>query len=257
MMGEALAGGPAVSRSTYLGGQVLLDQPVKGYRAGIDAALLAAALNLKPGAQACEFGCGAGAALLSAARLYPEARFTAIEQDAAMAGLARANIALNGLDAQITLNEGDALAAGHREAFDAVFFNPPFFDDESALRPPGDAKRGAWISEAPLADWIAAGLKALRSKGALTLIHRVDRLADILCALTRGVGDMAVLPVHSHADRPAKRVIVRAVKGARGPFTLLAPLVVHGGAAERYTQEALEVLEGRTRIAMTAQGKAR
>ncbi|MCC5980859.1 MAG: methyltransferase [Oceanicaulis sp.] len=246
-----------VSRSTYLGGKVLLDQPVKGYRAGIDAALLAAALGLRPGALACEFGCGAGAALLSAARLYPQARFTAIEQDAAMAALCAANITLNEVAERITLDTGDALAAGYREAFDAVFFNPPFFDDESALRPPAPERRGAWISEAPLEDWIKAGLKALRPKGALTLVHRADRMADILSALRRGVGDITVLPVHSHGDRPAKRVIVRAVKGARGPFALLPGLVVHGGPEERYTHEALDILQGRVLIDMGAGRKVR
>ncbi len=256
MAGDSAVAAP-VSRSTYLGGQVLLDQPVKGYRAGIDAALLAAALGLRPGALACEFGCGAGAALLSAARLYPQARFAAIEQDPAMAALCASNIALNELEEPISLETGDALLAGYREAFDAVFFNPPFFDDESVLRPPAPERRGAWISDAPLADWILAGLKALKPKGALTLVHRADRLADILAALTRGVGDIAVLPVHSHAGRPAKRVIVRAVKGARGPFALLPGLVMHGGPEERYTAEALDVLEGRRFIAMNAGRKAR
>lgn len=242
----------AVSRTHYLGEQVLLDQPLKGYRAGIDAALLASALNLKPGALACEFGCGAGAALLSAARLYPEARFLGLERDPEMAALCASNIALNALEGQVSLETGDALAAGHREAFEAVFFNPPFFDDESALRPPVDAKRGAWISDAPLEDWIRKGLKALKPKGALTLVHRADRLPDILSSLERGTGDIAVQPVHSHAGKPAKRVVVRAVKGARGPFTLLSGLVIHGGEGERYRPEALAILQGRRRFSMSA-----
>ena len=50
-----------------------------------------------------------------------------------------------------------------------------------------------------------------------------------------GVGDavaaLAVLPLAAREGRPALRVILRARKGGRAPFRLLAPLVLHQGTA--------------------------
>ncbi|MFC4724245.1 tRNA1(Val) (adenine(37)-N6)-methyltransferase [Glycocaulis abyssi] len=255
---SAVASGEAeISRSTLHDGRVMLDQPVKGYRAGLDAVLLAAALELRPGAQACEFGCGAGAALLCAARLNPDARFTAFEKDQAMAALAAANIVLNGGEDRIEVETGDALALAGTARFDAVFFNPPFFDDESALRPPSAEKRGAWISDAPLADWIGAGLKALRPRGQIVLIHRADRLGDILAEFQGRAGDIGVLPVHPRAGEPAKRIIVRAVKASRAPLRILPGLIVHGGEGERFMSEAAAVLKGESRLVLSAPERRR
>jgi tRNA1(Val) A37 N6-methylase TrmN6 len=240
----------AITRDRYLGGRVMLDQPAKGYRAGIDAALLAASLGLKPGQSACEFGCGAGAALFSAATLYPEAVFTGIEADPEAAGLARSNAALNAAGERVQIVEGDALALAGRERFDAVFFNPPFFDDPRALRAPAPGKTRAWMADAPLADWIEAGLKALKPKGVLTLIHRADRLGEALAAL-EGRAGVSVLAIHPRAGRPAKRVLVRAVKGGRAPLALVSPFVLHGEGEQRYLPEADAVLSGRALISMT------
>ncbi|GGB78795.1 tRNA1(Val) (adenine(37)-N6)-methyltransferase [Glycocaulis alkaliphilus] len=256
-MSVAASGEAQLSRSTLHDGRVALDQPVKGYRAGLDAVLLAAALELRPGAHACEFGCGAGAALLCAARLNPEARFTAFEKDQSMAALAAANIALNGGDDRIEVETGDALALAGTARFDAVFSNPPFFDDETALRPPSAEKRGAWISDAPLADWIRAGLKALRPRGQIVLIHRADRLGDILAELQGRAGDIGVLPIHPHAGEPAKRIIVRAVKASRAPLRILPGLIVHGGEGERFTPEAKAVLTGEARLALQSPERRR
>lgn len=243
-----IAGRSDTSRSTLHAGRVTLDQPVRGYRAGLDAVLLAAAVSLKAGSEACEFGCGAGAALLCAARLNPGAHFRAIEQDAAMAAFADHNAVLNGVQDRISVETGDALTLAGSSNCDAVFFNPPFFDDESALRPPSPERRGAWISEAPLGDWIRAGLKALRTKGQLTLIHRADRLADILAALEGRAGGIAVFPVFSHAGEPAKRIIVQAVKASRTPLRLLPGLIVHGEDGTRFTPQADAIFTGEARL---------
>lgn len=249
-MSAEAASAPEYGRTTLHDGRVSLDQPVRGYRAGLDAVLLAAALDLAPGAHACEFGCGAGAALLCAARLNDGARFTAIEQDAAMAALAGHNAALNRLEGRIEILTGNALTLAGAERFDAVFFNPPFFDDETALRPPSDDKRAAWISEAPLAGWIAAALKALRARGQIVLIHRADRLADILAALQGRAGAIAVLPIHPREGEQAKRVIVRAVKASRAPLRLLSGLVIHGRGEQLFTPEASAIFSGEARLAL-------
>jgi tRNA1(Val) A37 N6-methylase TrmN6 len=54
----------------------------------------------------------------------------------------------------------------------------------------------------------------------LSLIWRSDGLAEVLAALGRGFGGVAIRPVHPDARKPAIRILVRAVKGSRAPLRL-------------------------------------
>src|ERR1700742_1416787 len=96
----------AVTHDRFLGGAVTVIQPAKGYRAGLDAVLLAASLEAKPGERIAECGCGAGAALLCAASRLPGAGFTGFEIDHAMVELAGRGVAVNGF-AQVDVIEAD------------------------------------------------------------------------------------------------------------------------------------------------------
>ncbi|MDP2763467.1 MAG: methyltransferase, partial [Brevundimonas sp.] len=64
--------------NALLGGRVRLRQPAKGYRAGMDAALLAAAVAAAPGQRVLEAGCGAGAVLMQIAARRPGVSLTGL-----------------------------------------------------------------------------------------------------------------------------------------------------------------------------------
>lgn len=231
--------------NALLGGRVRLRQPATGYRAGMDAALLAAAVAAGPGQRVIEAGCGAGAVLMQIAARRPAAALTGLERDPAMADLARGNAALNGADT--TVVTGD-VAAGFRalalEPFDWAISNPPFFDDPGALRAPSPDKRGAWMADDGLATWTGFLLKAVREGGRIVVIHRADRLADLLALLGEKAGSFAVRAIHPYADEPAKRVLVQAVKTGRAPLRLLPPLVLHDRSGTKHTEEAETILRG-------------
>jgi tRNA1(Val) A37 N6-methylase TrmN6 len=214
----------------------------------MDAALLAAACDARPGDRVLDAGCGAGAVMLGAAALRAGALFVGVERDAAALTLARDNIALNGMDERVAARQGEVAAPFSRlelAPFDAVLANPPFFDDEGALRGPSPARRDAWIAPEGLAAWTAFLVKAVREGGSITVIHRADRLADLLAGLAAKAGAFQIRPVSPFADTPAKRVIVRAIKTGRAPLRLLPPLVLHDrGAEARHTPEADAILRG-------------
>jgi len=237
----------AITENTLLDGRIRLLQPVRGYRAGMDAGLLAAACDAGPGERALEAGCGAGAALLGAAARRPEASFLGVERDPHAAALARRNIALNGLADRVEVLEADVgagFAALELAPFDAVFANPPYFDDPAALRAPAPERRAAWIADHGLGGWIAFLLKAVREGGTITLIHRADRLGDMLAGLAPKSGSIQIRPVHPFADAPAKRVLVRAVKTGRAPLRLLPPLILHARDGGKHSPAAEAILRG-------------
>lgn len=230
-----------------LGGRVVLRQPSVGYRAGLDAALLAASVALEPGQRGLEAGCGAGAALLQAAVRSPGARFTGLERDRCALYLARRNISLNQLEARVTAAAGDVaepFASLGEPPFDAVFANPPFFDDPASLRAPHPARRGAYIAEGGLQVWTGFLLKAVRDGGRITLIHRADRLADILRLLEGRTGGVRIRPIQPFADVAAKRVLVQAIRSGRAPLVLLPALVLHERDGAKHTAAVEAILRG-------------
>jgi tRNA1(Val) A37 N6-methylase TrmN6 len=230
-----------------LGGRVRLLQSARGYRAGMDAALLAAACDAQPGERVLDLGCGPGAVMLAAAVRRPGAHFSGIEADPDALDLARANIDLNGLADQVEGLAGDVALPFSRlglPRFDAALCNPPFFDDASALRGPAPEKSRAWMATDGLAAWTGYLLKAVRDGGTITLIHRADRLADLLAGLTPRCGSIRIRPVQPRAASPASRVIVRAVRGGRAPLALLPPLVLHPDGEGKHTEAAEAILRG-------------
>jgi len=240
-----------MSDDTILGGRVRLRQSASGYRAGLDAALLAAACDAAPGARVLDAGCGAGAVMLAAAARRPQAVFVGLERDAEAAALATVNIALNDWDERMSVTVADIATPFAKlglPPFDAVLANPPFFDDAGALRGPAETKRGAWLTAEGLAAWTAFLVKAAREGGSITLIHRADRLADLLAGLAPKAGSFQIRPLHPFADAPAKRVLLRAVKSGRAPLRLLPPLVLHTRGGAKHTPEAEAILRGEAAI---------
>jgi tRNA1(Val) A37 N6-methylase TrmN6 len=238
--------GTPVTVDRVLGGRVTLRQPAKGYRAGLDAALLAAACDAKPGERVIDVGCGVGAVMLAAAARRPGVSFVGLERDLGVLALARENIVANSADSRVQGLEGDvgaAVALGDAR-FDAALCNPPFFDDPGALRGPHPAKRGAFMADDGLAAWTRFLLSAVRDGGAITVVHRADRLAELLAQLGAKAGSFQLRPIHPFADEPAGRVLLRAVRGGRVPLRLLPGLILHLRGQSKHTHEAEAILRG-------------
>jgi tRNA1(Val) A37 N6-methylase TrmN6 len=235
-----------VSEDRFLDGRVIVTQPDDGFRAGIDAVLLAAALDAKPGERLIELGCGAGTASLCAASRLTDCQFAGFDIDPEMVTLAQCNAGANAMADRVAFAIGDVADPAEWGPADQVFFNPPFFDDPNSMRAPKAGKTRAYLTgHTVLADWIAAARKTLKPRGRLTVIHRADRLGDLLFLLNARWGDVVVKPVHPRAGAPAKRVIVAATRDAKGPLSLLPPLVLHDGEGGQYSAEADAILRGR------------
>lgn len=234
----------ATTCDRFLGGKILVRQPTRGFRAGLDAVMLAAAVPAKSGEMVLELGSGAGtASLCLAARV--DCSITAIEIDAELVSVAADNALLNDFNGRVRFLEGDALEFRLRVMFDHVFANPPFHDAAGRASPQAERARARHDQE-HLAAWIAAGLRRTRPKGTFTVILRADRLDEVL-AVTDGGNAVVVFPLWPKQGEPAKRVIIQVQKGRRSGLTLLPGLVLHGPSG-KYTREADAVLRGETRL---------
>lgn len=230
----------AFSEDAFLDGGVRLSQPVRGFRSGLDAVMLAAAVPALAGDEILELGAGSGAGSLCLAARVPGCKILGVEIDPALAQLANENAATNGLGKRVRFAAADVfdLPRPVRRSFDRVFCNPPFHDTEGA-RPPEARRARALHDGGLLPDWLAAGVKRTASGGTFTAILRADRLRESLGAIPElGV---SVLPLWPKKHEPAKRVILSVHKGSRAPLGLLPGLILHEKDG-RYTPEADAIL---------------
>jgi tRNA1(Val) A37 N6-methylase TrmN6 len=224
------------TEDAILGGALTLRQPRRGHRVGHDAVLLAAATPARSGEHAVEFGAGIGAAGLALARRVAGLRVTLLEIHRDLATLAAENIAANRLSERVRAITLDVAAPAR--AFTAaglapgtaqrVLMNPPFNDPSRQNVSPDAQRRLAHAApREALAQWVRRASALLAPAGTLTLIWRADGLADVLAALGRGFGGIAVLPVHPKPAAAAIRILVGATKGSRAPLALLPGLTLN------------------------------
>jgi tRNA1(Val) A37 N6-methylase TrmN6 len=231
---------PALTEDTLLGGRVQLLQPSRGYRVAVDAVLLAAAIDAAAGERVLDLGAGVGAVGLCLAARIAECSVVGIEVQPALARLAERNTALNGKGERVRTIVHDLANPLPTDLglFDHVATNPPYLAAAVADPSPDPSKALATVeSSANLARWLAVATEAAKPAGTLLVIHRSDRLEEIVGHLVRlNWGDVTIkrLP-------PAARVLVRARRSATAMRREAPPLVLHRPDG-RYTDAAEAIL---------------
>ncbi|MCA0870964.1 methyltransferase [Seohaeicola saemankumensis] len=214
----------------FLGGRLRLWQPRRGYRAGVDPVLLAAAVPARAGQAVLELGCGAGAAILCLGHRVPDLALTGVELQPAYAGLARRNATENNRDLQVVTADLSALPAELKaRQFDHVIANPPYYKTGTHTGADDIGRQTALGEQTPLALWIDAAARRLKPKGYLHVIQRADRLPDLLSGCAGRLGSIEVLPLAPRQGRASELLILRARKEGRAAFRLHAPQLMHMG----------------------------
>ena len=231
MTGEAPA-------ETFLGGRVRVDQPRTGFRSGLDAVMLAAAVPAKLGQAALELGSGSGAASLCLAARVPHLTVFGVEIDSELVTAATGNAAANGMAVRVHFTAADIfhLPPSLKRDFDHVLANPPFHEGQKS---PDPARAKALADSGKLANWLKLGLQRTVSGGYFTSILRADRLDEALAALPPG--GITLYPLWPKAGEAAKRIILQVRKGSGAPIKLLPGLVLHAHSGD-YTPEADAIL---------------
>ena len=232
----------------FLGGRLRVRQPARGYRSGIDPVLLAASVPARNGDHVLELGTGSGVALLCLMRRVSGLSAVGVERNTELVQLARENSSTNGHTYEAVEADLRQLPADLRaRSFDHVIANPPYFDRARGSAAAQGSREDGRGEETNLFDWVDIGVKRLKPGGRLTFIQRVDRVPDLLSCLDGRVGDVLLLPISARNGRDAKLAILQAKKGAKGPFRLLPPFLMHSGDThvsdgDDYTPQASAIL---------------
>lgn len=148
----------------------------------------------------------------------------------------------NGMDKQIKLinaNISDLCNDEYLESFDIVTCNPPYFKyKEGSLINQNENKMIARHEVCTnLEEVIKISSYILKTNGTMALVHRPERLMDILFLMRKyNIEPKKMRFVYSKEKRDANMVLVEGSKNGKAGLKMLAPLIVYDNNGE-YTEE--------------------
>ena len=218
MFDELWPGGPKFHQAEY------------GFKLGTDSVLLAHFTNPSRAKRVLDLGCGAGVLTVLTAYKAPKAQVYGIEIQPESAEVCKQNMAANGFDENNILL-GDL--RDHRKlfeagSFDLVISNPPYFTAKSGYTAP-DEKRATARDErtCTMDDLCKAAGYLVKWGGAFTVVHRPERLRELLCALTKyGLEPKRLRMVSHKATTAPNLILVEARRGGKPGLSIEPPLIL-------------------------------
>jgi tRNA1(Val) A37 N6-methylase TrmN6 len=244
------------TRDAFLGGQLVIAQPRKGFRAGLDSVLLGSSVRRLEG-ELLDLGAGVGTAALVALQHAPTLSATLADNAPDILGLAQQNIAANGFSARARTIPLDVMggakarrAAGLRsDAFATVVANPPYFEAGKGTIAPETGRAGARHMEAGALDqWVRTAVGAATPDGEIIFIMPAASLGALLVAFEGRLGALTVLPLSPRPSLPASRILVRGIKQSRAPLILLPIQPIHMADGHGFSPEIEAALRGAGRF---------
>ena len=196
---------------------------------GTDSFLLSALPRLRPGLRVCDLGCGTGLVGFLLLQRQRSLSLTGVDREERAVALARRCAQENGLADRATFETLDLrglrgrLPAG---GFDLAVANPPYFPPGRGLSPPDPARRQARTEDAlSLPELCRAAAYLLRWGGSFCLVHRPERLADLLPALREaGLEPKRLRLVEPRPGAAPSLLLLEARRGGKSGLAWEAPL---------------------------------
>lgn len=213
---------------------------------GIDSVLLSDyAKEIKNDAKVIDFGAGTGIISLLLCKKTKLKKIYGIEIQDEVAEMAERSVKLNNLEKKceiININLKNVDKVLEKNSFDAIVTNPPYKKELTGLK---NEKKEQLIArhevECNLEDIIISAYKMLRSNGEFYMVHRAERIVDILYLLRKNkLEPKRIRFVHSKTNKKPELVLIKAVKNAKEFLKIDEPLYIYKDNGE-YTDEILEI----------------
>ncbi len=210
---------------------------------GVDAVLLSdfAAQTVKQNARVLDMCTGNGIIPLLLTEKSRASHITGLEIQEPVAEMANRSVIFNGLEDKIQIKQGDLKDAEvlfGREVFDSITCNPPYKENHGGLKNATDtvtiARHEIFCT---LEDIIRVSAKCLKPYGKLCIIHRPERLADIICLMREARLEPKRLRfVHPSPNKTANMILIEGAKYGNPKLFLEPPLYVYNENGE-YSDE--------------------
>lgn len=224
-----------------------------GFCFGVDSVLLSDyAKGMKKNAKVIDIGTGTGIISILLCKKTNLEKIYGIEIQEEVADIAMRSAKLNNLEDKfevINTNIKDVFSVLNKYEYDVVVTNPPYKKVDTGLKSIDEKQLiSRHEVECTLEDIIEKASKLLKDLGEFYMVHRAERLVDIMCLLRKyKLEPKNIRFVHSKSQDKPTLILVRAVKCAKEFLKIDKPLVIYDENGE-YTDEILEIYDKKRKI---------
>ncbi len=210
----------------------------------LDSMLLANFIDANKAQKIIDLGTG-NAPIPLFLTLKTDAKIYGIEIQEEPFDLAQRSVELNHLENQITIIKDDLKGIYKKlgaNTFDIVCSNPPYFkvSDTSIINKNDTLTIARHEVKANVNDIIEEASKLLVDGGKLYIIHRIERMPEIIKLLeNKNFGIKRMQLIYPKEDGNAYMFIIESKKNKKTDLKIIKPLVVHNNG--RYTDEVLKI----------------
>ena len=217
-----------------------------GFCFGIDSVLISDfSKTIRNNSIVADFGTGTGIISILLTGKTELKKIYGIEVQSEVADMAKRSVILNGLNEKIEIindNLKNLKNYFSKGTFDAIVTNPPYQKNDTGLK--SEDKRHL-ISrheiECNLEDIIAVAKDYLKDKGEMYMVHRPERLVDILYLLRKyKIEPKEIRFVNPKANQKPNLVLIKALKNGKEFLKVHEPLIVYNEDGT-YTEEILKI----------------
>ena len=221
-------------------------QKENGFRFGIDSVLLSDfAKSIKKNSIVMDIGTGTGIIGILLCAKTNLKKIYGIEIQKEMAEMARRSVELNSLQEKFEILNYDINNINEvlkKETFDYIVSNPPYKKIDTGLINENENKLiSRHEIKCNIEDIARVAFRMLKDKGELYMIHRPERLVDVLSELRKyKLEPKSLRFVHSKVNEAPKMFLIRAVKNGKAFLKVESPLYIYEENGE-YTEEVLKI----------------
>ncbi len=199
---------------------------------GVDAVLLSDFADVKRNSKVLDIGTGTGIIPVLLAGKTKAAKIVGLEIQEEMAEMAARSVLLNELSDKLEIIHGDIKLYTQyfgKSSFDVVVSNPPYTNKGCGLVNPMDSKA---ISRheilCSLEDVVSAAAALLSPGGQLAMVHRPERLADIICSMrNNGIEPKYLRLVQPKPGKKPNMLLIKGNRGGNPELKVMEPLYVY------------------------------
>lgn len=201
------------------------------FQPGTDTFLLSSMPRLKPGLRICDLGCGTGLLGLLLLQRQPAVTVAGVEIQGAAVRLAERAAVENGLSGRLTAHHGDLRnikSLFPTGSFDLVVCNPPYYPASSGRMASNEVVRTARSEVCcTLEDVCRTASYLLRWGGSFCLVHKPERLTDLLCTLRQfQIEPKRLRFVCKTAGAMPSLLLLEGRRGGKPDLRIEAPLIL-------------------------------
>jgi len=207
-------------------------QKKDGFCFGLDAVLLANFADIKKGDAVIDLGTGTGIISILIAGKTEAKSVTGLEIQEEMAEMAQRSVELNNIGDRVKIVCGDiknSVEMFGASKFNVVVTNPPYMNQGGGLLNISDTKAiSRHEIKCTLEDVIKASSKLLVPGGQFAMVHRPDRLVDIVWLMRKYSIEPKYLQfVHPAPHKKANLLLIKGARQGGVQLKMMEPLYVY------------------------------